>query len=411
MKTMGGKNCWEVIRQNRHYRLQRHLLLRGHCRILDNEDRRIASGSESEMLAAYEELDHRTLRGLPPSPTAPNLRAGTIGGKVFWDEIAEKGGYRLQKQRFFNHCRILDKAGRRLANGSEQQMRALLDGLADGRVHPDTLRGLLETVRKRHRTRGGAYCWDTVRSAGVYRLQRHKLFPGCRILDLRNVCVDYGAPRKMAARFDELAKEAASLTVPVPGDVIGVERALYDHYGVYVSDDEVIEFSAHNPEGKSIIQKTTFARFLADSKECFYLVFGDTYCEPGKVYFSPAVRKVSGRPQDFWKKFRIFADGIRPAPTEFFSRNLGDALNTPKNYRLRSPAETIRRARAQVGRTSFGESEKEYSLHRNNCEHFAIWCKTGVMLSTQAEGHLMRAFRIMADIGAAPDRLPKGEKT
>lgn len=410
MKTMGGNNCWEVIRQNKHYRLQRHLLLRSHCRILDSENRRIAAGSEQEMLAKYEELDRRTLRGMPPAPTMPNLRLRTLGGRVFWDELCSQGGYKLQKQRFFDHCRILDRAGKRIANGSEQQMRTLLDGLQSGKVHPDTLRGLAQPPRQRHRTAGGKYCWKTVRSAGIYRLQQHKVLPNCRILDLRNVCVDYGMPQKMQARFAELAQEAAELKIPVTGDIIGVERTLYDHYGVYVSDGEVIEFSAHNADGKSIIQKTTFARFLGDSKECFYLVFGDTYCEPGKVYFSPSVRTVSGISQDFWKKFRIFADSIRPAPSEFLSRNLGDALNTPKNYRLRSPAETVRRARAQLGKTSFGESEADYSLHRNNCEHFAIWCKTGVMLSTQAEGHLMRGFRIMAELGAAPAGQPEGEK-
>ena len=327
MKTMGGKNCWEVIRQNKDYRLQRHLLLRSHCRILDRENRRIASGSEAEMLARYEELDRRTLCGISEPP------------------------------------------------------------------------------HKRYRTMGGAYWWETVRFSGIYRLQRHKLFSGCRILDLRNVCVDYGPAKKMLLRFQELQKEAATMKIPAPGDVIGVKRTLYDHYGVYVSDGEVIEFSAHNPEGKSIIQKTTFAQFLGESKECFYLVFGDTCCEPGKVYFSPAVRTVSGMPQDFWQKFRIFADSIKPAPGEFFSRNLGDALSAPKNYRLRSPEETIRRARAQLGKTSFGESEKEYSLHRNNCEHFAIWCKTGVMMSTQAEGYLMHAFRIAAAAGQ-----PEGEQ-
>ena len=38
----------------------------------------------------------------------------------------------------------------------------------------------------------------------------------------------------------------------------------------------------------------------------------------------------------------------------------------------------------------------------NNCEHFAVWCKTGVMLSTQAEGRLMHAVRITAGGADAP---------
>lgn len=401
MKTMGGENCWEVIRQNKYYRLQRNRILRNHCRILDSENRRIASGSEPEMLAEYEKLDRRTLQGLPPQHTAPNIRAKTMGGKVFWDEIACKCGYRLQKHRVSGHCRILDGDNRRLANGSEAQMRTLLRSLASGKVHPDSLCGL-SGQEHRSRTLGGKYCWETVRAAGIYRLQKHKLLPVCRILDLRNVSVANGPREKMELRLAELAKETEAFRIPAPGDVIGVERGLYDHYGVYVSDDEVIEFSANNPENKGIIQKTTFSRFLGGSQECFYLVFGDSFCEPGKVYFSPAVRIIPANSKTLREKLRILADSIRPAPGEYFGRNLGDALNTAKNYRLRPPAETIRRARTYIGKTSFGESEREYNLHRNNCEHFAIWCKTGVMLSTQAEGHLMHAVRIMANGGETP---------
>ena len=401
MKTMGGETCWEVIRQNKHYRLQRNRILREHCRILDSENRRIASGSEAEMLAEYEKLDRRTLQGLPPQPTAPNIRAKTMGGKVFWDVIADKCGFRLQKHRVSGHCRILDREGRRLANGSETQMRQLFCSLASGKVHPDSLRGLTQTEH-RSRTLGGRYCWETVRAAGIYRLQKHKFLPVCRILDLRNVSVANGPREKMELRLGELAKESETFRIPAAGDVIGVKRGLYDHYGVYVSDDEVIEFSADNPENKGIIQKTTFPRFMGGSRECFYLVFGDSFCEPGKVYFSPDVRIVPGSSKTIREKLRILADSLRPAPGEYFGRNVGDALNTAKNYRLRSASETIRRARAQLGKSSFGESEREYNLHRNNCEHFAVWCKTGVMLSTQAEGRLMHAVRITAGGADAP---------
>jgi hypothetical protein len=47
----------------------------------------------------------------------------------------------------------------------------------------------------------------------------------------------------------------------------------------------------------------------------------------------------------------------------------------------RSPthaAEILARARSRLG-------EHGYSLLRNNCEHFASWCHTGVALSTQVD--------------------------
>ena len=46
------------------------------------------------------------------------------------------------------------------------------------------------------------------------------------------------------------------------------------------------------------------------------------------------------------------------------------------NYKLYSPAETLRRAKSRLG-------EGSYHLIFNNCEHFVIWCKTGVSESHQ----------------------------
>ena len=45
-------------------------------------------------------------------------------------------------------------------------------------------------------------------------------------------------------------------------------------------------------------------------------------------------------------------------------------------YHLYSPAETVKRARQKLG-------EEEYNLLTNNCEHFALWCKTGLHESHQ----------------------------
>ena len=48
------------------------------------------------------------------------------------------------------------------------------------------------------------------------------------------------------------------------------------------------------------------------------------------------------------------------------------------NYHLYTPEETVIRARERIGET-------QYSLWTNNCEHFAIWCKTGISESHQIE--------------------------
>lgn len=42
-----------------------------------------------------------------------------------------------------------------------------------------------------------------------------------------------------------------------------------------------------------------------------------------------------------------------------------------KAYRIFSDKETVERAMSRLG-------EDKYNLVTNNCEHFAIWCKTGL---------------------------------
>ena len=46
------------------------------------------------------------------------------------------------------------------------------------------------------------------------------------------------------------------------------------------------------------------------------------------------------------------------------------------NYHLYSPEETVQRAKSKIG-------ERRYNLVFNNCEHFAVWCKTGLSESRQ----------------------------
>ena len=48
------------------------------------------------------------------------------------------------------------------------------------------------------------------------------------------------------------------------------------------------------------------------------------------------------------------------------------------DYHLYSPKETIERARSQIGKHG-------YNLVFNNCEHFALWCKTGIHESKQID--------------------------
>ena len=56
-------------------------------------------------------------------------------------------------------------------------------------------------------------------------------------------------------------------------------------------------------------------------------------------------------------------------------------LKNSSEYHLYSPKETVHRARSRLG-------ESSYNLATNNCEHFAIWCKTGISESHQVNALL-----------------------
>jgi hypothetical protein len=59
----------------------------------------------------------------------PNIDFPTMGGHFFWDTLAESGGWKLQKNKFTDHCRLLDPNNIRRAWGSERAMMSALEKL------------------------------------------------------------------------------------------------------------------------------------------------------------------------------------------------------------------------------------------------------------------------------------------
>lgn len=147
-------------------------------------------------------------------------------------------------------------------------------------------------------------------------------------------------------------KESVELTY---GDVICIGRGLYDHYGVYANPQSVIHFSSESSDlsADNEIIETDLATFKRDDRGLKKLIFP-------KRHKRPEIRPVpnSVRAPDFPYNF--------PFP---FSSLF-------ETYKLYSPEETVQRARSQLGK-------RNYNILLNNCEHFAIWCKTGIHESHQ----------------------------
>ncbi len=110
------------------------------------------------------------------------------------------------------------------------------------------------------------------------------------------------------------------------GNILRVSRGLYWHYGVYSGDDHVIHFTSeeNDTSTNNLIIETNTSKFIRDALEIEVLSF------PKKV-----------------KENDVF-----------------------------SMDETCSRAKSQIGRG-------DYSLSNNNCQHFALWCKTGLAFSGQ----------------------------
>ena len=148
------------------------------------------------------------------------------------------------------------------------------------------------------------------------------------------------------------------------GDVIRVSRkmGLYSHYGIYVMDSNtVIHYTgATDPDDfNGIVRETSLDEFLNGAKDLTVCVFPKNPPRPRYPLINfmvnlIAVRRLSYLLWQFIKKSRL------------------------KNYHLYSGDETVERASGEIGKGG-------YNLALNNCEHFAVWCKTGVRDSSQVD--------------------------
>ena len=145
------------------------------------------------------------------------------------------------------------------------------------------------------------------------------------------------------------------------GDVIGVDRGLYEHYAVYVGGDRVIHYAGDGDDfgGEVSIRETSFREFLGEETACFVCEF-------------PADHKPPQKRQHIALPFLSISD----------MRSWMD-LFKDWQYHLFSPEETVERAYSRLG-------ERSYNLLTNNCEHFAIWCKTNISESWQVAALLGR---------------------
>lgn len=118
------------------------------------------------------------------------------------------------------------------------------------------------------------------------------------------------------------------------GDIIFVNHGLYKHFGIYINEDCVIHYDGKIDDfylREMCVRETKMDRFLAGKDSFEVLKLKDTY------------------------------------------------------YDNKS---TVDRARAHLG-------EENFNLVFNNCEHFAMWCKTGRKNSNQVNSILALSILLL----------------
>ena len=137
---------------------------------------------------------------------------------------------------------------------------------------------------------------------------------------------------------------------PRKGDVIFCRRgiSLYKHFGIYIGKGMVIHFAdksgAFNGES-AVVHETSLENFAQ----------GDDV-------------KVMRFPREY---------------------HAGSCFREEENrdkYHLQSPEETVARAKSKLGMR--GVDDDGYNLFLNNCESFALWCKTNVGESQQLNSYV-----------------------
>ncbi len=229
-------------------------------------------------------------------------------------------------------------------------------------------------------TMGGEYFWKDIETINGYKLQKNIITGHARILNAHNDRVAWGSVEGMKEKMKIFMPE---IELVETGDIIGIRRrhipyvgidiaALYEHYAIYIGNGDVIHFCGREENFETpSIRKDSLNYFLNNDPDSNYFVikFNPKDNRPMKINTKTDMQGQLG-----------FMDLIE---TEDAYKNL---IKSSK-FHIYSGNECVDRAYSKLG-------EKGYNLIFKNCEHFAMWCKTGVAYSSQVKKIFLRTLPI-----------------
>lgn len=172
--------------------------------------------------------------------------------------------------------------------------------------------------------------------------------------------VDYQKSRERSREYDGMM----SIDDVMSGEVVKVDRGLYDHYGIFLrtlgrngEELHVIHYTGRNGHNdfNGIVKETALNTFLDGADEFMVCRYSGGECT-GRYLVRDILR-------------------TRAHTSEFSGMN--ELADSPDSDGVRA----VRRGRSRIG-------AEGYSLPVNNCEHFAVWCRTGESESSQVNNVL-----------------------
>ena len=188
--------------------------------------------------------------------------------------------------------------------------------------------------------------WKTIKEQDGWECQKNIISGKVRIVSPDGIRKGHGSETAMIEKMDRLVSDSFMK----PGDIIGVSRkGIYEHYAIYIGNGRVIHYCGRGNdfEGTVSIHEAPLSEFMKES-DSFFVVWFD---KGRRIKLQNRTTFVLGSWADIYD-------------------------NTNDEYKLFSAEKTIERAKSRIGETS-------YNIVANNCEHFAMWCKTGESVSTQ----------------------------
>ncbi len=166
---------------------------------------------------------------------------------------------------------------------------------------------------------------------------------------------DYQRSRERSREYDGVI----SIDEVSSGEVVKVDRRFYDHYGIFLrtlgrngEELHVIHYTGRNGHNdfNGIVRETSLNTFLDGACEFMVCRYAGRECLCRFL-----VRDIHGTSASI---------------SEFTGMN--ELADNPENDGVKA----VERGRSKIG-------AEGYSLPVNNCEHFAVWCRTGESESSQ----------------------------